>query len=174
MCIISRQSSLSLGRQHVESWWEWKQSSCPMFFSISSLILRITNKAECKKAYFKDFWMHWNYHFIVEGWILGTLIAPRDLYMLFSEVFSSSWWCRQPTFIPLGNTSSVLYQGKHCLWPIVFQILGIWYYWYFDCPQNLGWLSSFINNPDFSHYLLLFYKLPISFTNYPYHLLLFT
>lgn len=98
---------------------------------------------------------------LLEGWILGTLIAPRDLYMLFSEVFSSSWWCRQPTFIPLGNTSSVLYQGKHCLWPIVLQILGIWYYWYFDCPSELGVDFPLLSITQTSHTICF------SFTNFP-------
>lgn len=154
MCIISRQSSLSLGRQHVESWWEWNKALAQCFFLLSlPLILRITNKAECK-SHFKDFWMHWNHHFIV-----GRM-DPRDSYctqrsLHAYEVFSSSWWCRQPTFIPLETQVLCFYQGKHCLWPIVLQILESGIIDTLTALRTWGWLS-FINNPDFSHYLLLF------------------
>ena len=44
-----------------------------------------------QKSNLKDFGYTETIILLLEGWILGTLIAPRDLYMLFSEVFSSSW-----------------------------------------------------------------------------------
>ena len=128
-----------------------------------------------QKSNLKDFGYTETIILLLEGWILGTLIAPRDLYMLFSEVFSSSWWCRQPTFILPGTHKFCALPGQTLLvingtsnsWNLVVLILRL--------PlRTWGWLSSFINNPDSSHYLLLFYKLLISFTNYPYHLLLFT
>ena len=98
---------------------------------------------------------------LLEGWILGTLLTPRDLYMLFSEVFSSSWWCRQPTFIPPGKHKFCVYQGKHHLWSVVLQILRIWQYWYFDCPSELGVDFPFLSTTQTPHTVCF------SFTNYP-------
>ena len=56
---------------------------------------------------------------LLEGWILGTLIAPRDLYMLFSEVFSSchfllSWTSQRmlSEFQPSGHSRIFSLEGS--------------------------------------------------------------